>query len=97
MNAFWHYHQDPKPAAVYNIGGSRHCNCSVLEAIDLIQELSGCELNYTLSDDERSGDHIWWISDTRRFQADHPRWSYTYDMPRIVGEIIAAAREKSKA
>src|SRR5919202_2931128 len=66
VNAFWHFHRDPRPGAVYNMGGSRHSNCSMLEAIRDAEELCGRELNYTLSDEARSGDHIWWISDVRR-------------------------------
>ena len=94
VNCFWHYYQAPRAGAVYNIGGSRHSNCSVLEAIDLIEELSGKRVNFTLSDQARIGDHIWWVSDVRSFQKDYPNWSYQYDMRAILKEIIAAARER---
>ncbi len=73
VSALWAFHRNPRPGAVYNIGGSRHSNCSVLEAIALIQEITGREIDYTLSDENRSGDHIWWISDVRRFQRRLPR------------------------
>lgn len=94
VTALWAFAQRPKPAAVYNIGGSRHSNCSMLEAIAAIERLSGHRLQYTLSDDARSGDHIWWISDVRTFQADHPEWAYRYDLDAILGEIIEAAEER---
>jgi CDP-paratose 2-epimerase len=94
VQCFWHFYRNPKSGAVYNIGGSRHSNCSVLEAIDLIAELSGHEVNYSLSDDARSGDHIWWISDVRRFQNDFPGWSYTYDLRATLREMIDAASER---
>jgi CDP-paratose 2-epimerase len=94
VSAFWHYYQKPKPAAVYNMGGSRHSNCSMLEAIHMIQEMTGKKLNYTLSDQARSGDHIWWISDVRKFQADYPGWKYEYDMSAILREIVAATQER---
>lgn len=97
VQCFWHYYRDPKPGAVYNIGGSRHSNCSMLEAIDLIEELSGHRVNYTLSDAARSGDHIWWISDVRRFQQDFPSWAYTYDLRATLREMIEAASERYKA
>jgi len=90
VNAFWHFYQNPRPAAVYNMGGSRHSNCSVLEAIQMIEELSGKSVRYELSDQARSGDHIWWISDIRRFQKDYPQWSYRYDLRGIVQEIMEA-------
>jgi CDP-paratose 2-epimerase len=94
VNAFWHYFQDPKPGKVYNMGGSRHSNCSVLEAIGYIEELCGKKLDYTLSDEARSGDHIWWISDVRRFQKDYPDWHYQYDLKKTLQEIIEATEER---
>ena len=97
VQCFWHFYRDAKPGAVYNIGGSRFSNCSILEAIDLIAEISGHEVKYTLSDSARSGDHIWWISDVRRFQQDFPSWSYTYDLRLILSELIEAAKERMEA
>jgi CDP-paratose 2-epimerase len=96
VNAFWHVFQQPKEGgAVYNMGGSRHSNCSMLEAIRMAEELCGRELNYTLSDEARSGDHIWWISDVRRFRRDYPDWEYAYDMQRIMEEIVEATQERA--
>jgi CDP-paratose 2-epimerase len=97
VSAFWHFYQNPKVAAVYNMGGSRHSNCSVLEAIGDAQELCGEKLNFTLSDDARSGDHIWWISDVRGFKRDYPEWDYQYDMKKIIEEIVEATRERVHA
>jgi len=96
VNAFWHFFQSPREGgAVYNMGGSRHSNCSMLEAIRMAEELCGRELNYTLSDEARSGDHIWWISDVRRFRQDYPGWEYRYDMKLIMEEIVEATKERS--
>lgn len=95
VNAFWHFAQNPKPGAVYNMGGSRHSNCSMLEAIQYAEQLCGRELNYKLSDDARSGDHIWWISDVRRFQNDYPEWKYRYDLMAIIKEIVDATAERA--
>ncbi|MCG6871312.1 MAG: NAD-dependent epimerase/dehydratase family protein [Gammaproteobacteria bacterium] len=97
VQAFWAYHQAPRPAAVYNIGGSRHSNCSVLEAIALCEQRAGREFNYTLSEESRSGDHIWWISDVRRFQQDYPGWRYRHNLESILDEIVAACRERYAA
>jgi CDP-paratose 2-epimerase len=77
----------PRVGEVYNLGGSRHSNCSMLEAIALCEEISGRPLAWTYVDKNRSGDHIWWISDVRRFQAHYPRWKYRYDLPAILREI----------
>lgn len=94
VNAFWHFIQAPKPGAVYNIGGARHSNCSMLEAINMIRELSGRELSYTLLDEARQGDHIWWISDVSKFKKDYPRWSFKYDIGTIIKEIVEAVAER---
>jgi CDP-paratose 2-epimerase len=94
VNAFWHYARDPRPGEVYNMGGSRHSNCSMLEAIAYTEELTGKRLNYTLSEEARSGDHIWWISDVRKFRSHYPAWEYKYDQRRIIEEIVAATEER---
>ena len=95
VRCFWHFFRDPKPGAVYNIGGSRFSNCSVLEAIDLIAELSGLAVDHRLSGGAREGDHIWWISDVRKFQADYPAWRHTYDLRATLAEMLEAARERA--
>jgi CDP-paratose 2-epimerase len=95
VNAFWHFAQNPKPGAVYNMGGSRHSNCSMLEAIQFAEELCDRKLNYKLSDEARSGDHIWWISDVRQFQNDYPEWQYRYDLMAIIKEIVEATAERA--
>ena len=92
--AFWEFFRDPRMGEVYNMGGSRHSNCSMLEAIALTEKSSGRKLDYTLGEDARLGDHIWWVSDVRRFQQHYPEWSYQYDMERIIGEIVEATLER---
>jgi CDP-paratose 2-epimerase len=94
VQCFWHFMRAPKAGAVYNMGGSRHSNCSMLEAIDLIAELSGLQVDYTLSHEARSGDHIWWISDVRKFQRDYPGWAYNFDLRATLAEMIDSARER---
>jgi len=95
VNAFWYYFKNPKPEAVYNIGGSRHSNCSMLEAIKILEQMSGNKLDYKISDQNRSGDHIWWVSDVRRFQNDYPNWNFKYGINEILAEIVEAVRERS--
>jgi CDP-paratose 2-epimerase len=90
VNAFWSFYQQPRSGAVYNMGGSRHSNCSMLEAIQLSEEISGRKLNWSYLEENRSGDHIWWISDVRRFQRDYPQWRYRYDLKAILREIYEA-------
>lgn len=94
VNAFWHVFQAPKSGAVYNIGGARHSNCSMLEAIAMCEELTGRPMNWSYSDQNRIGDHIWWISSVERFKADYPGWNFTYDIRRILAEIHDAMTER---
>lgn len=88
VNAFWFFSQNPKVGAVYNMGGSRHSNCSVLEAIKKIENLSHREFKCQMVEQNRSGDHIWWISDVRKFQKDYPDWAYRYDIDMILEEMV---------
>ncbi|WP_027368474.1 NAD-dependent epimerase/dehydratase family protein [Desulfocurvibacter africanus] len=89
VDCFMHYHKNPRPAEVYNIGGSRHSNCSVLEAIGICEEMTGKRMKYSIDNANRSGDHIWWISDVSRFRSHYPEWNYTHDVKSIIGEIMA--------
>jgi CDP-paratose 2-epimerase len=66
----------------------------VLEAITVIEKLCGKSLRYELSEEARQGDHIWWISDVRKFKRDYPEWAYQYDLPRILKEMVEAMQEK---
>jgi CDP-paratose 2-epimerase len=95
--AFYEFYKNPGIADVYNIGGGRESNCSMLEAIELCEEIAGRELNYTYSTENRSGDHIWYVSDLEKFKARHPSWSITYDVPQILREIYEHNVEKWKA
>jgi CDP-paratose 2-epimerase len=85
--AFEAFHREPRPAAVYNIGGGRQSNCSMLEAIDLCEEIAGRELDWRLGEENRIGDHRWWISDLEPFKRDYPGWDITYDVRDILGQI----------
>ena len=78
----------PRSGEVYNIGGSRFSNCSMKEAISSCEQIAGKKMNYTYVEDNRVGDHIWWISDVRRFQSHYPEWRYQYDIQRILEEIF---------
>ena len=90
VSAFLHFYKNPRCGEVYNIGGSRHSNCSMLEAIAIGEELSGNKLDYTYLEDNRVGDHIWYISDVRKFQEHYPDWSYQYNQRDILEEIYKA-------
>ena len=95
ISAFWNFFQKPRTAEVYNMGGSRHSNISMLEAIRKIEDISGKKMKYSLSETARSGDHIWYVSDVRKFQSHYPGWSYSYNMDMILSEMVAVAQSKA--
>jgi CDP-paratose 2-epimerase len=96
VNAFWHFFENPRSGEVYNIGGSRFASCSVLEAIAKLEELTSRRMRWTYSNDHRAGDHIWWISDVRRFRAHHPDWKLTYDIDTTIAEIHDSLVHRSR-
>jgi len=87
VNAFYHFYQKPRSGEVYNIGGSRHSNISILEAIPKIERLLGKKAVREYKESNRIGDHIWYISDVSKFRKHYPEWRYTYDGDRILKEI----------
>ena len=93
--AFWEVFQNPPtPGTVYNMGGSRHSNISMLEAIHQLQEILGSKIDFTIDASKtRKGDHIWYVSDVRKFQQDYPNWHYTYTIHDILHEMAIAAQK----
>jgi len=90
VNAFYHFYSAPRVGEVYNIGGGRFSCCSMLEAIAVCEEIAQKKLRWTYEESNRIGDHIWWISDIRKFKHHYPNWSLTYDVRGILAEIFAA-------
>ncbi len=88
VNAFYHFYQHPRVGEVYNIGGARFSNCSMLEGIAVCERLTGKKLNWTYAEANRSGDHIWWISDIGRFSRHYPEWKLQHDLESISLEIL---------
>jgi CDP-paratose 2-epimerase len=84
----------PRVAEVYNIGGGRFSNCSMLEAIRMCEELTGTPMTWAYEERNRAGDHIWWVSDLSKFQRHYPGWRLEYDVPRILKEIWEANSER---
>jgi CDP-paratose 2-epimerase len=87
VRAFDAFAAAPREAAVYNLGGGRQANCSMLEAIELCQEIAGRDLNWSLSDEHRVGDHRWWISDLGAFKRDHPGWDIEHSIEDVLRDI----------
>lgn len=87
VRAFEEFYKNPGSGEVYNIGGGRFSNCSMLEAIHLSENITGKPFQANYVDDNRRGDHIWWVSDISRFQQHYPAWTLQYDVPQILQQI----------
>ena len=87
VRAFGEFHRAPRAAVVYNMGGGPQSNCSMLEAIALCEDIAGTDLRWSVDTQARMGDHRWWVSDLRDFQADYPSWTIEYDVRAILEEI----------
>jgi CDP-paratose 2-epimerase len=88
VNAFYHFFLNPKCGELYNIGGARFSNCSMLEAIEKCELITGKRLKTKYLEANRVGDHIWWISDVSKFQSHYPNWKLTKDIDDILEEIF---------
>jgi CDP-paratose 2-epimerase len=92
---FWHFYQDPKAGEVYNAGGGRHANCSMLEAIDLCEEITDNKMNFSYSETNRIGDHIWYISNLNKFKTHYPIWDWKYDLKETLAEMYNGIKSRS--
>ncbi|MDQ3073247.1 MAG: NAD-dependent epimerase/dehydratase family protein [Bacteroidota bacterium] len=97
VNMFWHFYQDPRQGEVYNAGGSRFSNCSMIEGIALCEKITGKKMNYSYSETNRIGDHIWYISDVSKFKSHYPDWSYAYSLEDILVQIFDSMRQREMA
>jgi CDP-paratose 2-epimerase len=84
---FWHYYQNPRQGEVYNAGGGRHANCSMLEAIDWCEKIAGNKMSFSYSETNRIGDHIWYVSDVNKFKSHYPTWDWTFNLEQTLVEM----------
>lgn len=96
VNAFYNFYKKPRVGEVYNIGGSRFSNVSVIEAIAKIEKVTGKKAKIKYVDQNRIGDHIWYISDVSKFQKHYPNWKYTYNSDQIIEELCSYALKHKK-
>ena len=88
VNCFWEFFKKPKYGEVYNIGGGRFSNCSILEAISEVEDYKNIEISRKIVKTNRVGDHIWYISNTNKFKKDYPKWKQKYNTRKIIRELI---------
>ena len=88
INCFWEYYKNPKNGEVYNIGGGRYSNCSIIEALNIVENLTKIKIKRQIIKKPRVGDHIWYISDITKFQKHYPKWKQKYNTEKIIEELI---------
>lgn len=94
IQAFYEFFKAPRIAEVYNTGGGRYSNCSMLEAIEICQRIVARKMKWTYSEQNRIGDHIWWISNNQKFSQHYPNWKLKYNVPQILQEIYECNYER---
>ena len=96
VRAFEEFAKQPRPGEVYNLGGGRANAASILECIQMIEELGGHNMAWTYEAENRIGDHIWYISDLRKLKAHYPDWSITRSLRDIILELIEAEERRKE-
>ena len=89
VSCFWEYFKKPKRGKVYNMGGGRKSNCSIIEAIQIIEELTSTHFEWELKKENRVGDHIWYVSNMKKFKNDYPKWKQIYNSEKIIDELLS--------
>jgi len=89
VNSFWEFFKKPTSGEVYNIGGGRYSNCSIIEALDLVDNIANIFIKRNILKKPRVGDHIWYISNLSKFKKQYPNWKQKYDTKKIIEELIS--------
>ena len=91
VECFWSFFKKPKKGEIYNVGGCRFSNCSVVEALELIEKVTGNIIKKKYEKRNRVGDHIWYISSMKKFKKHFPNWKHKYSTKKIIEELISNA------
>ena len=95
VNCFWEFYKKPKYGEVYNIGGGRYSNCSIIEALDLVEDLAKIKIKRKIIKSPRVGDHIWYITNLSKFKKHYPNWKQQYNTKKIIKELIENSSHES--
>ena len=93
VRAMWEFYRKPRPGEVYNVGGGRASNCSLVEAIALCERIAGQPMKTSYVEEPRRGDHIWWISDVAKFMGHYPAWRMSSTVPDMLRELYETNRD----
>jgi CDP-paratose 2-epimerase len=86
----WEFMQAPRSGEVYNIGGGKNNSCSMIEAFDRVEQLSGKKMQWEYSDKNREGDHMCYYSDLSKMKKHYPNWDITKSLDDIFSEIVSS-------
>jgi CDP-paratose 2-epimerase len=89
VNSFWEFFKKPTSGEVYNMGGGRYSNCSIIEALDLVEDIANISIKRSILKKPRVGDHIWYISNLSKFKKHYPNWKQKYNTKKIIEELIS--------
>jgi len=92
IKCFWNYFKKPRVGEIYNIGGGRKSNCSIIEALNCVENLTNIKIKKKYIKTNRIGDHIWYVSDTKKFRKHYPNWNPKYNTKKIIEELISNLR-----
>jgi CDP-paratose 2-epimerase len=91
------FFQAPRKGEVYNLGGGKNNSCSILEAFQMAEAVSGKKQIHAYVDQARAGDHICYYSNLRKMKAHYPKWDITASLKQIFTEIAVSWRERLTA
>ena len=88
VSCFWQFYKKPRYGEVYNTGGGRFSNCSIIEALNILEAYTGKQVKRKVIKKNRVGDHIWYVSNMNKFKKHYPRWKQIYSTKKILHELI---------
>ena len=88
IRCFWEFYKKPKKGEVYNVGGTRYSNCSIIEALNFIEKKNKIKIKKIFKKANRIGDHIWYVSSMKKFKKHYPNWKQKYNTKIIINELI---------
>lgn len=88
IECFWSFYKNPRRGEIYNIGGGKFSNCSILEALNYLEEKSNLKIKKEFKKENRVGDHVWYVSNMKKFKVHYPNWKQKYSTSKIIDELI---------
>ena len=96
VNCFWEFFKKPTRGEVYNMGGGRYSNCSIIEALNLVEDIAKIKIRRKYIKTARVGDHIWYISNLSKFKKHYPNWKQKYNTKKIIKELVETSNYEFK-